>query len=136
MLSAQEIHNNAWKESRGRADWVMISAVDEHLHHRNLAGYIQRCRKAGGIIVPALGYQMVADGFPRRGAKLSRALTRGAPYDMISKLSLFNPDAVRETGFTAGRHWACPSGDVVAPRRDELMLLHCYDPDGTHPSER
>jgi glycosyltransferase involved in cell wall biosynthesis len=39
VLSAQALHNTAWKESRGRADWVILTAIDEHLHHPDLPGY-------------------------------------------------------------------------------------------------
>jgi hypothetical protein len=42
----------------------------------------------------------------------------------MNKLSLFRPDAIEETNFSAGRHLATPTGDVRPPERDELLLLH------------
>src|SRR6516225_4910569 len=31
-LSHKAMQDEAWKESRGRADWVVVTAIDEHLH--------------------------------------------------------------------------------------------------------
>lgn len=124
VQSSQRVHDEAWKESRGRADWVVITAVDEHLHHPRLPQYLRRCAAAGVTAVPAIGYQMVSEAFPPRGACLARDVTMGAPWHEMNKLSLFRPDAIRETGFVAGRHAAAPAGEVVYPERDELVLLH------------
>ena len=33
VMSGRILHDNVWKESRGHADWVIITAVDEHLYH-------------------------------------------------------------------------------------------------------
>lgn len=124
VQSSRLVHDEVWKESRGRADWVVVTAVDEHLHHPGLPGYLRRCAAAGVTAVPALGFQMVAEDFPPRGAWLARDVTMGAPWHVMNKLSLFRPDAIRETGFALGRHAAAPVGEVVWPARDELLLLH------------
>lgn len=124
VLSSQRIHDEAWKESRGLADWVVITAVDEHLHHPDLPGYLDRCMSRGVTLVPALGYQMVAEEFPPPGTHLATSLRSGAPWHVMNKLSLFSPDAIEETGFAVGRHNAAPRGRLVLPRRDELLLLH------------
>lgn len=124
VLSAQRVQNEAWKESRGAADWVVVTAVDEHLHHPQGHRYLRRCHEAGVTLIPALGYQMVAEAFPDPGLLLCRALPSGAPYQPMSKLSLFRPDAVEETNFAVGRHEAAPTGRLRLPERDELLLLH------------
>jgi hypothetical protein len=124
VKSAQLLQNEMWKESRGDADWVIITAVDEHLHHPHMPRYLERCHQAGVTLIPALGYQMVARRFPSPEVCLCQTLTRGAPFHEMNKLSLFRPDALEETGFGVGRHVAEPRGRVVYPRRDELLLLH------------
>ena len=35
-LSEQAVSNHCWKASRGVADWVIITDIDEHLHHTDL----------------------------------------------------------------------------------------------------
>ena len=124
VKSAQLLHDEMWKESRGAADWVVITAVDEHLHHPALVPYLEGVHAAGVTLVPALGYQMVADAFPAPDAHLARSLTQGAPYKKMSKLSLFRPDALTATRYAVGRHSAQPCGRLLLPARDELLLLH------------
>lgn len=124
VLSMLAVYDEAWKESRGRADWVIVTNIDEHLHHADLAGYLDSCRKAGVTAIPSLGYQMIADVFPPTSARLCAAVTRGAPSSPMSKLDLFNPDAVRQINYTPGRHRAWPEGDIRWPARDEVLNLH------------
>lgn len=124
VISAQAMHDAAWKESRGAADWVIWTAVDEHLVHRDLPGYLGRCRRSGVTAVPALGFQMVSRQFPPRDVRLCEAVTRGAPFQRMSKLSIFDPDAIEATAFGAGRHEAVPQGRVRYPPHDEVLNLH------------
>jgi glycosyltransferase involved in cell wall biosynthesis len=125
VLSAQSLHNSVWKESRGRADWVIITAVDEHLYHTaGLGRYLRIAAGRGITAVPALAFQMVTDVFPYREEHLASTRRDGAPLDFYNKLSVFNPDAIAETRYWHGRHWATPEGHVRYPRKDELLLLH------------
>ena len=43
---------------------------------------------------------------------------------MMSKLRLFYPSQVEATNFGRGAHVAVPAGNIVYPKRDELLLLH------------
>lgn len=126
VLSHQALHNQAWKESRGKADWVIVTALDEHLHvgGRNISEYLVECKELRITAVPALGYQMISEHYPDPGEWLCTTRTWGAPWSSMNKLSIFNPDSVVETGFAVGRHSADLRGDLRLPRRDELMLLH------------
>ena len=124
VLSMLGIYNECWKESRGKADWVIITNIDEHLHHPVLPDYLRHCQLKGVTVVPALGYQMISESFPDSAARLCEAVTTGAPSGDYSKLQIFNPDAVREINYTVGRHKAWPQGDVGWPERDELLNLH------------
>lgn len=42
VLSHKAMQDEAWKESRGAADWVVVTAIDEHLHVRGrpMAAYL------------------------------------------------------------------------------------------------
>ena len=126
VLSAQKLHETGWQDARGVADWVIWTAVDEHLHvpEGGLGPYIAGCHAGGITFAPAMGYQMVADGFPPPDALLCRDYTQGAPYDLMCKLSLFRPDAIEATGYGVGRHTAAPRGRLVYPAEDALLLLH------------
>lgn len=126
VLSAKALQDECWKESRGRADWVIVTAVDEHLHHPRLGlrAYLASCKRRSVTAIPALGYQMMTAEFPSPGEHLASARTLGAPYALMSKLRVFDPEAVDETDFGIGGHGAFPRGRLRLPWRDELLLLH------------
>ena len=130
VLSELDLFNSCWKESRGGqgtaapADWVIVCSLDEHLVHRDFSAYLLRCSTAGITVIPALGFQMVTDEFPKSGERLCETRTWGVaePYDC--KLSVFCPTAIQEINYEEGGHVAAPVGRVLAPRRDELLLQH------------
>ena len=103
------------------ADWVILTEIDEHLYHRNLTAYLGMCKKRGITIVPALGYQMLCATFPPADQLLCQAVTTGAPWQRMNKLA---SDAVETLNYAPGRHTARPTGRIVAPRYDRVLLLH------------
>ena len=123
-LSVQAWRNQCWKESRGVADWVIVTDVDEHLHHPRIEAYLSACKRRGVTYMPALGFDMVTDSFPHPDEHLARTRTRGAPSANYSKLRIFDPNAIEEVNFPVGAHAASPSGRLVLPKKDRLLLLH------------
>jgi len=123
-LSEVSLSNECWKRSRGQADWVIVIDIDEHLFHSDLPALLRRYRAGGITIVPALGYQMISEAFLRAGELACEVSTYGAPWEIYSKLALFDPRAIDEIDYSPGRHRANPTGRVVAPELDELLLLH------------
>ena len=126
VLSHTRLQNIVWKESAQTADWVVITAIDEHLHlpGQPMKDYLQECQRDGVTCIPALGYQMISRDMASLGERLCETRTMGAPFEIMSKLSLFNPTAVTETNYGVGRHGATPSGRIKLPVLDRLLLLH------------
>jgi glycosyltransferase involved in cell wall biosynthesis len=125
VLAAQNVHNSCWKESRGSADWVIITAVDEFLYAvPNLKTYLAECAKKGITAIPALGVQMISNSLPSSNQNLPDLVKRGCPWKMMNKLSIFNPNKITETNQSLGRHAAKPSGEIKYPEKDRLLLLH------------
>ena len=126
VLSHKAMQDEAWKESRGRADWIVITAIDEHLHvaGRPMADYLAGPEARRATLLPALGFDMNHPVMPDDRGLLVERVTSGRPRSAFNKLSLFRPDAVRETGFGPGRHAADPVGDLRLPERDAVMLWH------------
>lgn len=122
--SANVFNDSIWKQSRNKADWVILCSMDEHLYHPNLPGYLKQCQEAGVTAIPAEGYQMFADSFLDADGRLCDLITRGMRYKKMDKLCIFNPDAIEETNFVPGRHKANPTGRVVFPKKRDLKLLH------------
>ena len=123
-LSELSFSNEAWKSSRGRAHWVIVTDIDEHLFHPDLTALLTGYQALGITIAPALGYQMISDKFPYDDELLCETRVDGAMSDLYSKLAVFDPTAITEIGYGYGRHGASPSGSVIAPSCDELLLLH------------
>ena len=124
-FSAQALHDSMWKESRGQADWVIVTAVDELLYHPiGLRRYLRWAAWLNITAVPALAFEIVTDRFPARHANLAREHHFGAPLDLYNKLSLFNPNALEETRYSVGRHIAAPQGRLRYPTKDRLLLFH------------
>ena len=90
-LSELSVSDECWKRSRGCADWVIVIDIDEHLFHPDLPALLRRYKALGITIVPALGYQMISEEFPRSDELLCETRTQGAPWDIYSKLTFFDP---------------------------------------------
>jgi glycosyltransferase involved in cell wall biosynthesis len=120
------VQNTAWKESKGQADWVIMVDVDEHLFVPGVSmpDFLNRYKNEKITLVPSLGYQMLSREFPGIDDKLCETITVGAPYVQMSKMVLFNPDAINEINTSPGRHKANPVGKLKFSTHDELLLLH------------
>src|SRR6266436_9948015 len=78
-LSEQALSNVCWKASRGLADWVIVTDIDEHLYHPDLFTLLTRYKAQGTTFIPALGYQMISEEFPSPSEMLCETRTQGAP---------------------------------------------------------
>ena len=124
VLAAQRVHNECWKESRGLADWVIFTAVDELLYTARLKSYLQTCTRKGVTAIPALGFQMISPTLPSENKPLTNLVTKGCPLVMMNKLSIFDPNKIDETNHIPGRHASEPVGNVKYPEKDVVLLLH------------
>jgi hypothetical protein len=67
---------------------------------------------------------MMSDEFPQGDLLLCHSVTRGAPWPKFNKMNIFSPNHIHAANFSPGRHYAAPEGNIVAPVRDEMLLLH------------
>jgi hypothetical protein len=124
VLSARRYYNSAWHQSRSAADWVVVTNIDEHLYHPDMRTYLEQCKRSSVTAIPSLGYQMLAPNFPSPDCLLSRDVRRGVAWHKMSKLALFDPNAIDDIGYGPGRHRAKPTGRIRFPERDEVLNLH------------
>ena len=125
VLAALGVWENVWKESRGRADWVVVTNIDEFIFHpAGMRGYLERCATEGITMVHPRGYEMVGDVFPDPGKSLVKGVRRGVPMFGQDKRQVFNPNAITDINYTTGRHQCRPTGTVVEPSSVEAALLH------------
>lgn len=118
------IKNSAWKESKGLAEWVIVSDLDELLYHQNLIGYLTTCKKQGYTICETEGYDMVSDEYPVIGHPIVDQVRFGSASKQFSKTILFDPNEITEVYFSPGGHHVRPEGNVKLKESDGLKLLH------------
>jgi hypothetical protein len=136
--SSRQLQNEIWKESRNRSDWVIVTDLDEHLYHEDIESYLRQCAAGGVTVIPALGFEMISDSsFPSDTEQsLFSYFSEGSPSASYSKVNIFNPNAITESNFSVGRHYAQLRGRVVIPNSDELLLLHYHYIDYTRVAAR
>jgi hypothetical protein len=119
----QILANFLWKSYRSKADWVIVTNIDEQIFHPDLLAYLERCRADGVTAIKAPYYEMAADEFPDATERLTDSITRGYRSPQLDRLAIFNPKVITDTHFTAGLQSAAPEGTVVWPKTSELLLL-------------
>ncbi|AZN40349.1 glycosyltransferase family 2 protein [Paenibacillus albus] len=123
-VSRLELFNQFWKQSRGKADWVIVLDIDEHLFHHDLRAYLQECSSQGITLVAPSAFEMVSDFFPGDNKPLYESVREGVRIPFYDKLQIFNPNEIQEINFTPGRHEASPVGHIIKSPSKDVLLLH------------
>lgn len=124
VMSAMDLFNQFWKRSKGKADWIIVCDLDEHLYHPDLRSYLEKCQSEGKTLVIPAGYEMVSDFFPNSTDLLHETIREGVRTHLYDKPQIFNPNEIEEMNFAPGRHSASPVGNIVSPPTMEVCLLH------------
>ena len=120
----EKIKNEAWKNSRGIADYVIACDMDEFLYHPNMMQALKHIKSLGVSILKPRGYNMVGDRVPRLDEDIKAVITggfRGYKYD---KCILFDPNKLDEINFSIGCHACEPVGEIKYYRDPGWLLLH------------
>jgi glycosyltransferase involved in cell wall biosynthesis len=128
-----QIKNNCWKESRGKADWVIVGDIDELVYHPNIIDFLAFNGSQHSVFKPA-GVNMIADKFPTTSGQIYEEVQRGSFHPGSCKPMLFDPNRVAEINFDPGGHtanrkkitgklwlWRNHHGD---PFRSPIKVLH------------
>lgn len=120
----RKIKSECWKESRGKADLVIVCDVDEFLWHEDLRGAFCRGRKYGMTAHKPTGWNMVAETFPETDGQIYEVVTRGMRDSQYDKLVCFKPDTFQEMIYSPGCHNVKPIGQMLAWPDLGFKLLH------------
>ena len=118
-----DIKNNCWKRSRGKADFVIVCDMDEFLYHPDLQSALSEMRKNGQTIVKPLGYNMYSSDEPAKGIPLTTQVPCGVRDQWFDKCILFDPHSIVEINYKPGAHECHPVGKVIWNKND-FKLLH------------
>lgn len=122
-VTLAEMKSNVYKQSRGKADWVIMCDCDEYLYHTNLITQLEVYKEAG-ITMPKIdGHDMCCETFPvYDGEPLTDKVKIGSEtYAPMCKNIIFNPEL--DIKYMPGAHSnQCPN--AVFSDSAELKLLH------------
>jgi hypothetical protein len=124
VLSAQKLHDSHWKFSKGEADWVIVTAIDELIYHEKIIDYLNECKKKGISLIPGIGIQILSENFPNRNNQLIEQIEFGFLDNYLNKLNIFDPNKIESTNYSSGRHIANPIGEIKYPATDEVINFH------------
>lgn len=121
-----DIKNNCWKQSRGKADYVIVCDIDEFLYHRDITAALTLLKSNRYSIVKPFGYNMYNREYPcyRLEKPITEQVKRGVRIPMFDKCILFDPHAIVEINYKPGAHECHPWGRVKKYRGEDLKLLH------------
>ncbi len=120
-LKKNEIANTCWKQSRGKAYYVIVCDTDELLYGKNndIKKTLQMSRNT--IFRPE-GYEMLSEYFPSYEKPL-RQQCKGLPSQYYCKKIIFDPHCIVDINYYPGCHEADPRG-YVKTGTSEFLLLH------------
>ena len=122
-----ELKNNCWKQSRGKADFVIVCDIDELLYHINMKEFLVRIKKDGYTAALPIGYNMVGQNLPISCGQIYQEISKGVRTHWSDKLALFNPNMIQEIDFATGCHECSPRGVVKVLQSDPgFKLLHYH----------
>jgi len=120
-LVHQKIKNTVWKQSRGKADWVIVIDMDEFIYHPHLIDFLQASKNT---FFKPYGFSMVTDVFPESNELITNQVKCGIPDPKYAKMVLFNPHRIVEINYEPGAHEAYPEGIIKIGISNDLKLLH------------
>lgn len=130
----QRAVNTAYKQSRGRSEWVIWADVDELLYHPNI---LQVLRESKEDMIASTGYALISvDGWPADdGGQLYDSVRFGLHQENYGKKICWRPSV--DVQHAIGRHdeigWPKCSG--VIGTTSKLKLLHCHHVGGVNYTE-
>ncbi len=123
-LANVAIKNEAYKETRGVADFVIVVDADELLYHPQIKELLQQYTR-DGVTLPLIdGYNMFAWKFPTAARPITELVRYGRHAPWYSKRIIFRPDV--DINYNPCCHICHPAGPVVESPTAELKLLHYH----------
>lgn len=117
----RDIKNECWKESRGKADWVIVCDMDECLYVKD-AKIFDEMKKNGYTICSPKWYDFISEEVPTytKGKLLHEISNKAVKGN--SKVVLFDPDKINNINYSVGSHYCNPEGDVKYYNGNIYML--------------
>lgn len=121
----QQKKNECWKQSRGKADFVVVCDADEMLCGPDIAGSLIRMKESGATVCIPRYYDLFSEEYPTyTKGKMLHDISPLAVHNGSSKALLFDPNAIDDINYTVGAHRCDPKGRVKWYEGSEIFYLH------------
>ncbi|PJB17004.1 MAG: hypothetical protein CO117_13330, partial [Flavobacteriaceae bacterium CG_4_9_14_3_um_filter_33_16] len=117
-----DIKNNIYKESRGKADWVIVCDVDEFLYHPNFIKKLEQYKKTGINYPKVKGFEMMPNCEISSEDDLCEKYQMGARFKNFDKRAIFDPNLDME--FCAGCHRAKTPMNAHESAMPDIRMMH------------
>ncbi len=120
-----QIKNNAWKNSIGKADIVIVCDMDEFLYSDDLKKSIIDFYESDATLIKPTGYDMIVNEFEfNYNDKLTNLVKTGYKNNLFDKMVMFKTKDITEINYNGGCHVAAPRGPKVKLFENNFLLLH------------
>ena len=103
------VKNEAYKEERGKADFVIVCDTDEFLWCGDLRAILEKMKRRKETILTTQGVEMVSETFPEDdGRQIWEIVKRGNTNNDFSKRICFAPEV--DINYFFGAHRCYPAG--------------------------
>ena len=122
----RRIKNTCWKQSRGKADWVIVCDMDEFLYQPDIENCLQELSQKKVSLPKTEGYEMYSELFPTytTGIMLTDTVQNGVRSTWLDKRILFDPHRIVDINYSVGAHQAEPTGIVRQSSDGPFKVLH------------
>lgn len=113
-----ELRNNIWKESRGKADFVIFGDLDEVVWSDDFVGILKKAKERGITLLEFPFVSVISDkevSTDRFVHEQDVSFFRDKAMGQ-GKVNLFSPDDIKEIQYAPGAHKCSPTGNVKRER--------------------
>lgn len=131
------IKSEAWKQSKGIADFVIVCDMDEVIYSKNLGSVLNKMNKGNYNVLGCPWYMLCATERPQyTEGKLLHEISsehwcdqyanHRSEYKHLGKFMLFNPNKVYDMGYSVGCHisYPRPSLKLLEDTSGQVVSLH------------
>lgn len=126
------IKNSCWKESKGKADWVIVCDMDEVIYSQHMAEELQYMKDNGYNILGTPWYALCGESKPvyKEGVLLHQIINRAYKQDInrqyndIGKFMLFDPNVITDMNYEVGCHEANPKPSFKLYKSNKIYAIH------------
>ena len=121
----RDIKNTKWKQSRGKADWVIVCDMDEIVYSKDFVNVLEEASSNGYTAIDSKWYWFCEDSLPEYkddGLLLHQKCTKF--YINPGKHLIFNPNEVTDINYSVGAHTARPTGNFKPYESERVAVFH------------